>query len=56
MLPADTVSIAVGLKSDRELYRRLSGEIANVYAIGDAQQARKIMHAIWEANEVARNI
>jgi 2-enoate reductase len=55
-LPADTVVLAVGLLPDQALYRSLVGKIANVYLIGDARKAQNIMYAIWDANEVARNI
>ena len=55
-LPADTVVLAVGLECDQDLYRSLTGKIANLYLIGDAMQAQNIMHAIWNAYEVTRNI
>ncbi|OBR91097.1 MULTISPECIES: FAD-dependent oxidoreductase [Clostridium] len=52
---ADTVAIAVGFKSDRELYNKLNGKITDLYLIGDAYQAANIMDAIWSANEIALN-
>jgi 2-enoate reductase len=55
-VPADTVVIAVGLGPDQELYRSLTGNIPNLHIVGDAVEARNIMHAIWDAYEVARNI
>lgn len=55
-LPADTVVLAVGLECDQNLYQSLTGKIANLYLIGDAMQAQNIMHAIWNAYEVTRNI
>lgn len=55
-LPADTVVIAVGLKSDQELYSALKDNIPNLHIVGDAVEARNIMHAIWDAYEVTRNI
>jgi 2-enoate reductase len=55
-LPADTVVIAVGLGPDQELYRSLTGNIPNLHIVGDAVEAQNIMHAIWDAYEVARNI
>jgi len=55
-LKVGTVVIAVGLESDQKLYRSLMDKISHVYLIGDAKQPRNIMHAIWDAYEVARNI
>jgi 2-enoate reductase len=55
-LPADTVIIAVGLESDQGIYRQLQGNLANLYLIGDAREAKNIMNAIWDAYEVARAI
>jgi 2-enoate reductase len=56
ILSVDTVVLAAGLQSDQGLYRSLSGKIPNLYLIGDARQAQNIMYAIWDANELARNI
>ncbi len=55
-VPADTVAIAVGFESNRELYDKLRGKIVDLYVIGDALQASNVMHAIWSAYEVALNI
>ncbi|MBP1742982.1 MAG: NADH:flavin oxidoreductase [Deltaproteobacteria bacterium] len=55
-LPADTVVIAVGLESEQGIYRRLQGNLTNLYLIGDAREAKNIMNAIWDAYEVARTI
>ncbi|MCF8011879.1 MAG: FAD-dependent oxidoreductase [Clostridiales bacterium] len=55
-LPADTVAIAVGYKPENSLYSSFAGELADLYAIGDASDARNIMYAIWDAYEVARSI
>ncbi|AZV58112.1 FAD-dependent oxidoreductase [Clostridium sp. AWRP] len=52
---ADTVAISVGFKSNRELYNKLNGKIADLYLIGDAYQAANIMDAIWSANEIGLN-
>ena len=56
MLTADTVVIAVGLKPDQELYSSLKDSVPNLHIVGDAVEARNIMHATWDAYEVARNI
>jgi 2-enoate reductase len=55
-LPADTVVIAVGLKPDQELYNSLKDSVSNLHLVGDAIEARNIMHAIWDGFEAARNI
>lgn len=55
-LPADTVVIAMGLRSNSELYRSVAARIHNVYVIGDAKQPRNIMNCIWDAYEIARCI
>lgn len=52
----DTVFIAVGLIPDNELYQSLKDSIPNLHLVGDAAEARDIMHAIWDSYEVARNI
>jgi 2-enoate reductase len=56
VVAADTVVIAVGLKSDQELYHAIYGVAPNVHLIGDAQKARKIMNAIWDGFEVGRSL
>jgi len=55
-IPADTVVIAVGLKAKSELYDALADKYTDIYLIGDAREPKKIMDAIWNAYEVARNI
>ncbi len=55
-IPADTVVISIGLKPDRKLYSDIAGTVPDTYVIGDANSARNIMYAIWDAYEVARNI
>jgi len=55
-IEADTVVLAVGLKPDDQLYKSLIGKVANLYAVGDCQEPRRIMGAIWDSYEVARSI
>lgn len=55
-LPADTVVIAVGLKPDQELYSALKDSVPDIHIVGDAAEARNIMHAVWDAYEATRNI
>lgn len=52
----DTVILAVGFSPNQELYQVLSDKFPEIYQIGDANKPRNIMSAIWEGNEVARNI
>ncbi|NLH44746.1 MAG: FAD-dependent oxidoreductase, partial [Acholeplasmataceae bacterium] len=54
-ITADTIVIAVGFKSNRELYNKLYGKITDLYLIGDAYQTSNIMDAIWSANEIGLN-
>jgi len=56
MTQADTVVLAVGLEPDDQLYKLLIGKVANLYALGDCQEPRRIMGAIWDSYEVARSI
>jgi 2-enoate reductase len=56
-LPCDAVILSVGMRSEKGLY----GEINRVfggplYAIGDCDQPKNIMKAVWDAFEVARTI
>ena len=55
-LSADTIAIAVGFDSNRELYDKMRGKVVDLYRIGDAVVASNIMNAIWSAYEVALNI
>ncbi|MFC1956280.1 FAD-dependent oxidoreductase [Chloroflexota bacterium] len=53
-LKADTVVLAVGLKSDGWLLEALKDKVPEVYAIGDCIEPRKVMQAIWEGFRTAR--
>ncbi len=55
-VPADTVVISIGLKAENKLYKEIAKEVPNTYLIGDANNPRNIMYAIWDAYEVARKI
>lgn len=55
-LSADTIAIAVGFDSNRELYDKIRSKVVDLYRIGDAAVASNIMNAIWSAYEVALNI
>ena len=49
VLPAETVALAVGLVSDQELYKKLNGEVVQLFLVGDSQRAQNIMNAVWDA-------
>ena len=51
---ADTVALAMGMKSRRGLTESLKGKIQDVYAIGDCVEPRKVVNAIWEGFRKAR--
>jgi 2-enoate reductase len=55
-IPADTVGVSIGMEPDRELYRSLLGLLPSVYLVGDAQEVRNVMGAVWDGYEVARAI
>lgn len=55
-IPADTVGISIGLEPDRELYSSVLGNLPSVYLVGDAQDVRNVMGAVWDGYEVARAI
>lgn len=49
----DNIVIAMGSKSENELYDRIKAVVPEAYLIGDARQPRKIMEALGDALEVA---
>jgi 2-enoate reductase len=55
-LKADTIVLAVGLKSDNALAESLQGRFSQLYVIGDSQEPRNIMGAIWDGYEVGRTV
>ena len=48
-IPADTIVLATGRKSNRELYRMLEGVVPDVYLIGDAVKPGLITEAMATA-------
>ncbi|TON27428.1 2-enoate reductase, partial [Vibrio parahaemolyticus] len=52
------VILALGYKAESTIFDQLASqlEVEEVYNIGDSQQARTIMAAIWEGYEIARHI
>ena len=56
MLPADSVVIAVGVQSERELLAHLDTDRFEVHVIGDAERPRRIMDALLEGATTGRRI
>lgn len=52
----DSIILAVGYNSEKQLYEELKFNDKEMYLLGDAKQVQNIMMAIWDAFEVARNI
>ena len=53
-LSADTVVVAIGLKSNDELSEALRDKVPELYVIGDCVEPRKVINAIWEGFRTAR--
>lgn len=53
---ADTVVLAMGMKSEKKLLGDLEGKLPGIHAVGDCVEPRKILNAIWEAYNIARLI
>lgn len=55
-LEADTVMLAVGYRPETALYKELRDCGKAVYNVGDSRHVQNIMHAIWDAFQVAREL
>ena len=53
-LPAETVMLAVGLKSNESLSPALKGRVPELFTVGDGVQSRRVINAIWEVFSAAR--
>jgi 2-enoate reductase len=51
---ADTVVLAIGLKSEDKLSVALTDRVSQVYLIGDVVKPRKVINAMWEGYRKAR--
>lgn len=56
LIPADTVVLAIGSRSNNSLYEELQGNIEKLSIIGDVSKPRKIMDAIREAYDEAISV
>ena len=52
-IKGDTVALALGLKSEDQLYDSLRGKVTQLYAIGDCKEPRRVLEAIWDGYSVA---
>jgi len=55
-LPADTVVLATGARSENQLGNELSGLIPEVYRIGDCAEVRDVFTAMHEGSEIGHKI
>ncbi|QUH29773.1 oxidoreductase [Vallitalea guaymasensis] len=56
IIDVDSVIVAIGYSSQKDLFNDIRFDIPNVRLIGDANKVQNIMYAIWNAYEVAKNI
>jgi NADH dehydrogenase FAD-containing subunit len=52
----DTIVLALGSTPNDRLYRSLKDKVPELYLIGDAVEAREVVDAVYEAEEVASKI
>ena len=55
-IDADTVVIAVGYRSQRALFDSMLDSSKIIYNVGDSREVHNIMYAIWDANQIAREL
>ncbi|MCG8567631.1 MAG: NAD(P)/FAD-dependent oxidoreductase, partial [Desulfobacterales bacterium] len=53
-MACDRVVLALGMKADNGLARKLACDLKTVYTIGDCRNPENVMNAIWDGYEVAR--
>lgn len=56
LVPADTIVIAVGTRSESKLFEALQGLVPEVYRVGDCIEPRTASEAVEEAARVGREI
>lgn len=56
ILEADTIATALPLKSNTRLIKEFEGKVPEVYAIGDCNEPRLILHAVADGYRVANSI
>jgi 2-enoate reductase len=55
-IKTDTVMLAIGYHSQRDLFDSMSDSKKIVYNIGDSCKVRNIMNTIWDAYFLAREL
>jgi len=55
-IKTDTLMLAVGYHSQRDLFDSMSDSKKIVYNIGDSLKVRNIMNTIWDAYFLAREL
>lgn len=55
-IACDSVILAVGYRSNNELYAEAQKACTETYLLGDAAKVSNIMYAIWDAFEVANHL
>lgn len=55
-IPAETVVLALGAKSQNSFFQKLEGKVKEIYSVGDCVSPRKMIDAIHEGFEVASKI
>jgi 2-enoate reductase len=53
-IPADTVIIAVGYRSNDSLYKALKGKVPEIYCIGNSAEPRRILEATREGYQIGQ--
>ncbi|MBI2909515.1 MAG: FAD-dependent oxidoreductase [Chloroflexi bacterium] len=56
IIAADVVVIALGAAPDRGLAEAMESEVPEIYTVGDCNEPRIIMEAVYEGSRVARRI
>ena len=55
-IESDSVVIAVGSSSNREIYDKLRGKVEEIYNVGDSSKPSRILEAIHDATNIACKI
>ena len=55
-LPADSVVLAAGAKPNRDLYVSISNLIPQTYLVGDCVEPGRIMEAVSDGFQIARDL
>lgn len=56
LVEGDVVVIAMGAVANNEISEAIKGEVAEIYTVGDCNEPRIIMEAVYEGSMIARRI